>query len=570
MHPPCFALMRPDLELSEQYELAMSDERPPSTARRLMRRLLRSLALLPSDRAGLPETEANESDGIFGRVKKQGYRAMMEKLLERVMPALNEYTLSYVTSDGTAPDWWADAWPDLEQDLRSKLRTKLGVDDDPERKALHQRRLREWPTPMPSQLATWRARILYAVSPAENAPDAIASLALMLLNIIPIMEICNWTQLATFVLIDKGDEYRTLAAWRLNSSPSYRLALNQTDRAWSASVEIVRFIVVNRAYHFLVYGLWSLLQALTAYFNCTLEDIEGAGQPCSSGAPGRAEGYEIQFTFELLRSLLVFGAYLLLSHGCARGGLHQAVGLELRRLGEDASTARILLSEPGLGETSKSRSGRDGVRGGGRSDMIDDDGHGDGSFALQSVSGPARMMRWLLFYDASAFVLAYGVGLANVFLKMVAVDCSKVDCSLFRWRPHQHNPGDQISAIHRAYDYRPRLLKDWRLWMALDFSQTSYSLLLFPYALLSVQALTRYLLLSAGTKATGYDAHGTLCVALTPKERAERAELLAATRIQAIVRGRQRPSKRDKRLEQRRRPVSSMTTPSTTRATDLM
>ena len=145
----------------------------------------------------------------------------MEKLLERVMPALNEYTLSYVTTDGRPPDWWADAWPDLEQDLRSKLRTKLGVDDDPERKALHQRRLREWPTPMSSQRATWRARILYAVSPAEKAPDAIAGLALVLLNIIPIAEICNWTQLATFVLIDKGDEYRTLAAWRLNSRPTH-------------------------------------------------------------------------------------------------------------------------------------------------------------------------------------------------------------------------------------------------------------------------------------------------------------------------------------------------------------
>ena len=342
-----------------------------------------------------------------------------------------------------------------------------------------------------------------------------------------------------------------------------------------ACAEIVRFIVVNRAYHFLVYGLWSLLQALMAYFNCTLEDIEGAGQPCSSGAPGRAEGYEIQFTFELLRSLLVFGAYFLLLQGCARGGLDQATGLELRHLGEDASTARILLSEPGvaLGETSRNRSGRGGGRGEGRSSsMVDDEGHEDGNPALRSVGGPARMMRWLLLYDASAFVLAYGVGLANAFLKMVAVDCSKVDCSLFRWRPHQHNPGDQVGAIHLAYDDRPQLLKDWRLWMALDFSQTSYSLLLVPYAFLSVQALTRYLLLSAGTKATGYDAHGTLCVALTPKERSERAELLAASRIQAIVRGRQRPPpKREGRLEQRRRPISSMAIPSTNHtSTDLM
>ena len=84
--------------------------------------------------------------------------------------------------------------------------------------------------------------------------------------------------------------------------------------------------------------------------------------------------------------------------------------------------------------------------------------------------------------------------------------------------------------------------------MALDFSQTSYSLLLFPYLALSLRALTRYLLLSAGTKATGYDAHGILCVALTPKERTERAELLAASKIQSMVRGRrERPHRRRER-----------------------
>lgn len=426
---------------------------------------------------------------------------MLEKLLERLMPALNEYTLSYITSDGKPPEWWADAWPDLEQDLRSKLRTKLGVAEDPELKALHQRRLREWPAARGSS-ASWRSRILYAVSPAETVPDARVSLALVLLNLLPVAEICNWVQLLTFMLIDKNDEY-----------------------------QLVRFIVVNRAYHFLVYGLWALLQAMAAYFNCTLEDIEGAGQPCSSGAPGRVEGYEIQFTFELLRSLLVFGAASLLFFGCARGGSDQATGLELRRLGMDASTARLLLSESSVGVLEEAEGSQRGRRP-----------------APQPIGGPARMMRWLLVYDASAFILAYGVGLGNVFLKMASVDCSQVDCSLFRWRPHQHNAGDTISSMHLAYDDRPRLLKDWRLWMALDFSQTSYSLLLFPYVALSLRALTRYLLLSAGTKATGYDAHGVLCVALTPKERAERAELLAASKIQSMVRGRrERPHRRRER-----------------------
>ena len=453
---------------------------------------------------------ADDFDGFLGRFRKQGYRRMMNSLLAKVMPALNEYTLSYFTDDGhRPPEWWADAWPEIERDLRLKLRAKLGVEDDPEVKALHMRRLLEWPAP--KLTSSWRARVLHAVMPAEHAAQWRASLAMTLLNVVTYAELCNWVQLATFITIDKGDEY-----------------------------QLVRFIVVNRAYHFMVYGLWSLLIIVNSYFNCTLEDVEGAGQPCSSRAPGRAEGYEIQFTFELLRTLLVFGAYSLLLLGWARGGVQQVAGLELRRLGVDVTTARLLMEE-GSESSVGSALGVD-IHGG--SDASTSGGAGAaasqkrGTRANGPLGGPARMLRWLFAYDLCAFALAYGVGLLNVFVKMAAVDCSAIDCTLFRWRPHPHAAGEALNALHVAYDYRPRLLKDWRLWMALDFSQTTYSLLLVPYALLSVCALTRYLLISADTKATGYDAHGVLCVALSPREQSERAELLAAAKIQALVRGR--------------------------------
>ena len=67
------------------------------------------------------------------------------------------------------------------------------------------------------------------------------------------------------------------------------------------------------------------------------------------------------------------------------------------------------------------------------------------------------------------------------------------------------------------------------------------------------------------------DAHGVLCVALTPKERSERDELLAASKIQAVVRGRQRPHNRDGHVTAERRwPASRMATASTTHTTDLM
>ena len=73
--------------------------------------------------------------------------------------------------------------------------------------------------------------------------------------------------------------------------------------------------------------------------------------------------------------------------------------------------------------------------------------------------------------------------------------------------------------------------------------------------LLSARALTRYLLLSANTRATGYDASGTLCVALTSKEKTERAELMAAIVIQVAMR--RRRSRGHDNLEQRGRTSSN-------------
>ena len=152
----------------------------------------------------------------------------------------------------------------------------------------------------------------------------------------------------------------------------------------------------------------------------------------------------------------------------------------------------------------------------------------------------------LLLYDASALVFCYFFGMLNLAFKMAQVDCTQVDCALFHWRSHVHDASERLSLLHAmahaALDGRPELLKDWRLWMMLDFSQTSYSLLLLPYALLSLRPLTKYLAVSRGTRATGYDACGCLCVALTPREQSERVQLLAceataAARIQARVRG---------------------------------
>ena len=78
--------------------------------------------------------------------------------------------------------------------------------------------------------------------------------------------------------------------------------------------------------------------------------------------------------------------------------------------------------------------------------------------------------------------------------------------------------------------------------MTLDFSETTYSLLAFPFFLLCARPLRKYLI---GSKPTGYDRRGILCAELDFGQKEERiqvkaeeeAEVEAATVIQARIRG---------------------------------
>ena len=78
--------------------------------------------------------------------------------------------------------------------------------------------------------------------------------------------------------------------------------------------------------------------------------------------------------------------------------------------------------------------------------------------------------------------------------------------------------------------------------MTLDFSETTYSLLAFPFFLLCARPLRKYLI---GSKPTAYDRRGVLCAELDFAQKAERvqvkldeeAEEQAAVVIQARLRG---------------------------------
>ena len=81
--------------------------------------------------------------------------------------------------------------------------------------------------------------------------------------------------------------------------------------------------------------------------------------------------------------------------------------------------------------------------------------------------------------------------------------------------------------------------------MTLDFSETTYSLLAFPFFLLCLRPLRKYLI---GSKPTGYDRRGVLCAELDFAEKVKRRQGMqqeeaeehrAATTLQARIRGAQ-------------------------------
>ena len=423
--------------------------------------------------------------------KKAG--AFVDKQLDAYMPMVGDYLLTYLADPQAGPsavvDGWRTTWPDLEADIKWKIRLKLGLADR-ERELQHGLRLRHWAGAAPPlwekgrpQPYTWaRARLLYACFPADAHPDGRVMGAMMLVNASVAFQLANWAMLLRFALIDKSDEH-----------------------------QLTSFILANKAYHFLIYGVVQLAQNAFEYFNCVLLDVDTL-HPCSEHAPGRELGYWRDFAMEVARLATVWLAFLLLR--ASRGGKEQAVALEARRLGiPHASKRMAAIRQLYVAETDPPRE-RGGV--------------------LSALFG----------YDVLAFVGCMAFGLLNLWVKMRQVQCPRlaghgpselgttVDCASFL-------KGD----ANVPFDGEPySLWRDWRLWMTFDFSETSYSLLLFPFALLQIRPVRKYLTL---TKPTGYDRAGRLCLALSAHEIGERDSLLAmhdeeeraASRIQARVRG---------------------------------
>jgi hypothetical protein len=562
------------------------------------------------DTGPLLGTASSSSWGISGFTTRR-YGHLVDSILNRSVPMVGDYAYASVL-DGTvaakiAAGAWYEAWPDIEAQLTAKLRLKLGVAEPPEVEWYRTLRLRGWATRFPrvwprrslcpQPLQYLRARFRYACYPADEA--AKYGTLLLLLNITTTFQLCNLITFATFLAIDKSDEY-----------------------------QLVSYILANKGYHFFGYGILALGADAHQFWRCVLKDA-GKDHPCAAGAPGRDPSYMTELIFETIRVATVWLAFWLLRH--SKGGSEQVLALECHRLAipPDSPRARGLLaalacaepqeegSSAALSATAEAAAAAKAAAYRLRLAKIAESqptasipGGQSSSYAAATAvvlppapvnvahataaataasaaaattadhvsfhpSARARVeahrrrggsLRHLLWYDLGCWLFCYSFALFQLWLTARATRCkggldeflnvdgdeSNVDCSLFQWNVID---GSWIGKL-------TPWLRDWRFMMTVDFAQTAYSLLMFPFALLNLRPLKRYLTLA---KPTGYDKAGELCAELTAVEKEQRfaemeralAEERAAVLVQARFRGavarfRQNAAARSRRRQGRR------------------
>ena len=194
------------------------------------------------DAALLAGAEPSETWSVRSYGVKR-YRDLIDKQLDHLLEFMGEYMLSYISerkaTDAVSKDiveGWDESWPDIEADLRWKLRIKLGVPELASQKLVRSLRLRYWQTEgpalwppgkcLPQPFIALRARVLYAIDPADQPPYWLVPTVLMIANCTAILELCNWAMLLRFLLMDKSDEY-----------------------------QLISYILANKGYHFIVYGV---------------------------------------------------------------------------------------------------------------------------------------------------------------------------------------------------------------------------------------------------------------------------------------------------------------------------
>jgi len=372
-------------------------------------------------------------------------------------------------------------------DLRWKLKLKLGVPESPEEELRNKLRLRHWSSSYPPLFH------------ASGWPQPLTALRARLRHVLYPAEEEPLAILAYTVMVLNLSAVFQLCNW---TTFAHFLLIDKSDEH-----QLVLYILANKGYHFIVYGAIQLVQNATAYFNCVLEDT-GGRHPCSDGAPGRNVDYFTEFCFEQLRIATVWYAFRQLRS--SNGGPDHLLKLERSRL-MAATAGRIeeVLSPKAYGLQDSKRSG--------------------------------GVLRVMFQYDVACFALCYGVGLLNLWRKIANWHCAPEDEP--RCHAHFIHPIHENSTLP-SFIEEISLFRDWRFWMTLDFSETTYSLLAFPFFLLWLRPLRKYLV---GSKPTGYDRRGVLCAELDFAEKVKREmvqqeeaeENRAATKLQARIRGAQ-------------------------------
>eukprot|EP00315_Gephyrocapsa_oceanica_P017167 CAMPEP_0185403686 /NCGR_PEP_ID=MMETSP1364-20130426/92419_1 /TAXON_ID=38817 /ORGANISM="Gephyrocapsa oceanica, Strain RCC1303" /LENGTH=602 /DNA_ID=CAMNT_0028005985 /DNA_START=81 /DNA_END=1887 /DNA_ORIENTATION=+ len=476
---------------------------------------------------------------------------------------------------------WSLVWPGVRDQLYWDLAASMQLLDE-EAAFFRSLRLRHWKAqhpPLwparrrcPTPLTALRARLRYAVFPADSHQADVAIAAWLGANLISWGEICNWASLLHFLFTDRTDEY-----------------------------QLVNYIIFSKICHFAAFGLIPGVQALLAYFDCTMLDV-GDAHPCHETTTQSP----VSATFELLRVALAAFAFLLLRTSSSGGDAHVA-RLELARLGlaqaatpsgrgqtlrsrrralgchtatiftvshtrcSECAAHSIVLpptelrvshapgshSATGISKIAAGPDGSAPLPGGGAAPScgshsatgISKIAAGpDGSAPLPARRGGAVLCGVVLL-DAVAFALCFGVGFNHFCRRRRDVDCAQVDCSIFydweegsslqRW-PHE------VAARWLQAHGLGHLVRGWlydqRFWAYMDFAQTCYSLMLFPYVLLGLPPCKAFL---THARRTGYDKAGRLCWALSNQQMLERSSMLhsfvvqdrAATRMQAFSRG---------------------------------
>jgi hypothetical protein len=399
--------------------------------------------------------------------------------------------------DPYAPSWWnrmveglwEEIWEELSEELKEMILYNVSFGSEADQ-TFEKYRLKGWPKNpppfFPSSLSTllqpvewFRAKLLYAMVPADSTlfkglRDPIGC-ALFILNILSPYGASVWLFVLLFFLIDKSDEYQlvyfikrfkafqavgALIGAAIASSQLYRCALGpdmNVEESWRAAIAAYK---ANKGAN-----TTEMAQAVaSASFVGASPDFS----PCSEVSPGSNDpSFKYLCYAEPVRIVIVWVAFGILWSGHAWGGKKEIQALEMVRtdLADGALDGVASLEDTAEGDE------------GGVVDVADSQVSAAVNTARRQLGarrGKGGILPYLLIYDVVVALFSiwiyFGVILRNGYY-----------------------PNDPATG--------------WKFWTTVFMMRQTYSVLSFPFLVLSIPLFGNGL---TNTKMTGYDMHGKL------------------------------------------------------------